>query len=213
MIMNEQVSLPESELIHRICEGDINLFEVLVRKYNPLLYKIGRSYGFNHQDVEDLMQDAFVAAYRGLNGFENRASFKTWLARIMLNECYRKANKISNKKMISMENPAIYGDQADREDAVLNRELNRMVASALLEIPVQMRMVFSLREMSGLSTSETAAVMGITESNVKVRLNRTKQMLREKIEKLYTPAEIFDFNLKYCDGMVNRVMEQIRKPA
>ena len=211
--MNEQVSLPESELIHRICEGDINLFEVLVRKYNPLLYKIGRSYGFNHQDVEDLMQDAFVAAYRGLNGFENRASFKTWLARIMLNECYRKANKISNKKMISMENPAIYGDQADREDAVLNRELNRMVASALLEIPVQMRMVFSLREMSGLSTSETAAVMGITESNVKVRLNRTKQMLREKIEKLYTPAEIFDFNLKYCDGMVNRVMEQIRKPA
>ena len=213
MIMNEQVSLPESELIHRICEGDINLFEVLVRRYNPLLYKIGRSYGFNHQDVEDLMQDAFVAAYRGLNGFENRASFKTWLARIMLNECYRKANKISNKKMISMENPAIYGDQADREDAVLNRELNRMVASALLEIPVQMRMVFSLREMSGLSTSETAAVMGITESNVKVRLNRTKQMLREKIEKLYTPAEIFDFNLKYCDGMVNRVMEQIRKPA
>lgn len=211
--MNEQVSLPESELIHRICEGDINLFEVLVRRYNPLLYKIGRSYGFNHQDVEDLMQDAFVAAYRGLNGFENRASFKTWLARIMLNECYRKANKISNKKMISMENPAIYGDQADREDAVLNRELNRMVASALLEIPVQMRMVFSLREMSGLSTSETAAVMGITESNVKVRLNRTKQMLREKIEKLYTPAEIFDFNLKYCDGMVNRVMEQIRKPA
>src|SRR5690606_14827210 len=205
--------LPESELIHRICEGDINLFEVLVRRYNPLLYKIGRSYGFNHQDVEDLMQDAFVAAYRGLNGFENRASFKTWLARIMLNECYRKANKISNKKMISMENPAIYGDQADREDAVLNRELNRMVASALLEIPVQMRMVFSLREMSGLSTSETAAVMGITESNVKVRLNRTKQMLREKIEKLYTPAEIFDFNLKYCDGMVNRVMEQIRKPA
>ena len=112
-----------------------------------------------------------------------------------------------------MENPAIYGDQDDREDAVLNRELNRMVASALLEIPVQMRMVFSLREMSGLSTSETAAVMGITESNVKVRLNRTKQMLREKIEKLYTPAEIFDFNLKYCDGMVNRVMEQIRKPA
>ena len=98
--MNEQVSLPESELIHRICEGDINLFEVLVRKYNPLLYKIGRSYGFNHQDVEDLMQDAFVAAYRGLNGFENRASFKTWLARIMLNDFYRKANKISNKKMI-----------------------------------------------------------------------------------------------------------------
>src|SRR5690606_26758754 len=111
MIMNEQVSLPEAELIHRICEGDINLFEVLVRRYNPLLYKIGRSYGFNLQDVEDLMQDALVAAYRVLNGFENMATFKAWLARIMLNVCYRKANNISNKKMISMDNPGLYGDQ------------------------------------------------------------------------------------------------------
>src|SRR3954462_5223380 len=83
----------DPEIIERIIAGEKNLFEVLIRRYNPALYKVGRSYGYNHHDVEDLMQETFINAYQHLNKLRNSAYFKTWLIRIMLNECYRKSVK------------------------------------------------------------------------------------------------------------------------
>ncbi len=76
-------------------------------------------------------------------------------------------------------------------------------------VPVEYRMVFSLREISGLSVAETAEAIGISESNVKVRLNRAKAMLRKEVEKTYSAEEIYEFNLIYCDKIVNRVMKEI----
>lgn len=72
-------------------------------------------------------------------------------------------------------------------------------------------MVFSLREINGLNVLETAEALSISETNVKVRLNRAKTMLRKEIEKSYTTEDIFEFNLIYCDAMVNRVMNNIKK--
>ncbi|MCU7549198.1 hypothetical protein OCK74_08730 [Chitinophagaceae bacterium LB-8] len=76
----------DDTVIEKIQNGNLALFEVMIRKYNPVLYKIARSYGFSHQDSEDLMQDTHVAAYTKLSKFEHRASFKTWASRIMINK-------------------------------------------------------------------------------------------------------------------------------
>jgi hypothetical protein len=70
-------------------------------------------------------------------------------------------------------------------------------------------MVFSLRELNGMGISETAETPGISEANVKVRLNRAKATLRKEIEKSYTSQDIYEFNLIYCDGIVDRVMKSI----
>jgi RNA polymerase sigma-70 factor (ECF subfamily) len=70
--------------------------------------------------------------------------------------------------------------------------------------------VFSLRELSGLNTNETAEALGITPVNVKVRLNRARHMLRAVIEKMYAPEDIFEFNLIYCDKIVDHVMKEIK---
>ncbi|HEU0226707.1 MAG TPA: sigma-70 family RNA polymerase sigma factor, partial [Arachidicoccus soli] len=86
------------DIIKKINEGEIKLFEILIRRYDPFLYKIGRTYHYNHEDTEDLMQDAYMNAYCSLKKFENRSSFKTWLTRIMLNICYQKKRKMSIKK-------------------------------------------------------------------------------------------------------------------
>jgi RNA polymerase sigma-70 factor (ECF subfamily) len=72
-------------------------------------------------------------------------------------------------------------------------------------------MVFSLREISGLTVEETAEVLNISEGNVKVRLNRAKTMLRKEVEKLYTAEDIFEFNIIYCDAMVNKVMSKLNE--
>ena len=77
-------AIPDTELIRRIINGERELFEMLIRRNNPYLYKLGMSYGFKHEDVEDLMQETFIAAYLNLEKFEGRSSFKTWITRIMI---------------------------------------------------------------------------------------------------------------------------------
>lgn len=72
-------------------------------------------------------------------------------------------------------------------------------------------MTFSLREITGLNVSETASLLNISEANVKVRLNRAKAMLRNAIEKTYSAGELFEFNLIYCDAIVENVMKKIHE--
>lgn len=215
--MNTFQQLSEVEIIDRILAGDLALFEVLIRRYNPYLYKVGRSYGYCHQDVEDLMQETFIHAFQNLGKLENKVYFKTWLIRIMLNECYRKKQKASSMKEVVIDSflneksiPMFSNsDSGDTERNIGNRELNRIIENAVTQIPIDYRMVFSLRELNGLSVMDTAKTLNITETNVKVRLNRAKAMLRKEVEKMYSTDEIFQFNLIYCDKIVAKVVERI----
>jgi len=211
-------TISEIELINRIIKGENELFEILIRRNNPYLYKLGMSYGYKHEDVEDLMQETFIAAYLNLEKFESRSSFKTWITRIMLNQCYQKGQKLSFKKekandiLNEKTTPMFESNQStDTYRSVLNNELSNIIGDALTSIPLEYRMVFSLRELNGMSTSETAEALDISETNVKARLNRAKQMLREKVEKMYTAQDIFEFNLVYCNRVVEGVMKEIGK--
>ena len=211
-------TITELELISRIRKGERELFEILIRRNNPYLYKLGMTYGYKHEDVEDLMQEAFIAGYLNLEKFEARSSFKTWITRIMLNQCYQKAQKLSfkfekaNDILNEKTTPMFESNQStDTYRSVLNNELSNIIGSALTSIPLEYRMVFSLRELNGMSTAEAAEVLDISETNVKARLSRAKQMLREKVEKMYAPGEIFEFNLIYCDKIVDEVMKSINK--
>lgn len=207
----------EKEIIEKILNGEASLFEILIRRNNPHLYKVGRSYGYKHEDVEDLMQETFITAFLGLSKFGHRSSFKTWLIRIMLNLCYHKRQKASFKNEIKSDNHLTDNSKpmfantnySNTDKTVINRELNHILESVLEEIPINYKIVFSLREISGLNVAETADVLNISESNVKVRLNRAKNIIRNKIEKVYTTDDIYDFNLIYCDKIVDRVMSAI----
>jgi RNA polymerase sigma-70 factor (ECF subfamily) len=217
--MTAYQQLSEIDIIDRVIGGDIALFEVLIRRYNPYLYKVGRSYGYIHQDVEDLMQETFIHAFENLPKLQNPMYFKTWLVRIMLNECYRKSYKAAARKEIMVDafvcekSTPMFSDNGNEDTGktVSNRELNSIIESAIQHIPMDYRLVFSLRELNGMSVHETAKALNITESNVKVRLNRAKAMLRKEVEKMYSAEDIFEFNLIYCDKIVERVMERIRK--
>lgn len=212
---NQYDQYTEQELIHKILDGASALYETLIRKYNPFLYKIGRTYRYNHQDTEDLMQETFISAFVNLKKFENRSSFNTWITRIMLNHCYQKKQKLSYKNEVKIDsdltekNIPMFQNHSNTEKAVLNKELGLVLENALNEVPEDYRIVFTLRKLNGLSVSETAEAMNITEANVKVRLNRANAMLRNEIEKMYSPEDIYEFNLVYCDSIVERVMTRI----
>lgn len=203
------------EIIQHVLDGEIALFEILLRRYNAALYKTGRSYNYNHEDTQDLMQETWISVYKNLKSFENRSSFKTWVLKIMLHNCYHKNKKFSFKNEIitdiNEKSSPMFSNitNSDELKNLNNKELNHVIENALQNIPLDYRIVFSLREINGLNVSETAGTLNISESNVKVRLNRAKAMLRKELEKSYTTEDIYEFNLRFCDAMVDRVMNKI----
>jgi RNA polymerase sigma factor (sigma-70 family) len=209
----------DGEIISKILAGEKSLFEILIRKNNPFLYKTGRSFGYNHEDTQDLMQETYINAFLHLAGFESRSTFKTWILKIMFHNCYRKKekfsyrNEIAEASAISDNSIPMYSEKkhTDPTRSIVSRELGQVIERSLQTLPLEYRMVFSLREISGLNVAETAEAMDISESNVKVRLNRAKTMLRKEVEKTYSAPDLYDFHLMYCDQVVANVMEKINK--
>jgi RNA polymerase sigma factor (sigma-70 family) len=207
----------ENHIIEKILLGEVALFEVLIRRFNAVLYKIGRGYGFNHQDTEDLMQETHVSAYRNLSQFEGRASYKTWISKIMIHKCLYKLNYGYAKN----EQPGsdLINDQAGLlqsqnqqdgpESRLIKKEFSVMLENALQHISLTYRSVFILREIEGFSVAETAELVGITPVNVKVRLNRAKALLQKQLESFYSGKDIYMFHLVHCDALVKKVYDMI----
>jgi RNA polymerase sigma factor (sigma-70 family) len=219
----EKISLPfngtsEHDIIRKIIDGNTDLFEVVIRRYNPVLYKICRCYGFNHQDSEDLMQEAYVAAYCNLAQFREASSFKTWLSKILIHKCIYKMqygyfkNETPGSNAIDEHTQPLHMSAQPNvtEQQLEKKEFSRLLEKCLDEIPVMYRSVFVLREMEGFNTAETADLLKITAVNVKVRLSRAKALLQKQVEAFYNVTDIYEFNLVYCDKMVQRVFEKIK---
>lgn len=216
-VYHQLAPLSEQEVIHKVVHGETALFEILMRRHNSALYKLARCYGFNHQDAQDLMQEAYIAAYMNLGKFENRSSFKTWISKILVHKCIYKASYGAAKHEIPdtdsiTENthPMLMQTENNQtETEVISREFSRVLEHSLEQMPLIYRSVFVLREMEGFNVAETADILNITPINVKVRLNRARAILQKKMEQFYSAAEIYEFNLIYCDAIVRNVFEKI----
>lgn len=215
--IDSYTAISEADLIRKIVNGDTALFELLIRRYNPVLYKIARSYDFNHQDGEDLVQETHIAAYLNLGQFEGRASYKTWLSKIMVNKCLYKLsygyskNEQSDSEIIDETANPVFGNENLQavETIVMKREFSNFLEASLNKLAPIYRTVFVLREMEGFSVAETAELLNVSQVNVKVRLNRAKTMLQQHLQQLYSSAEIYEFNRVYCDRVVNHVFKKI----
>ena len=216
--LNQKLAIgTDEEIIQKVLGGDTAAFEILMRRCNPVLYKVARGFGFNHQDAEDLMQETHLAAYRNLSQFSFEAAYKTWISKIMFRKCLYKTNLAQSKN----EKPDDFMEENARplfnasetpspEDSILRKEFSNILESALQKIPVTYRMVFLLREVEGMNVAETADLLGISAVNVKVRFNRAKTMLQKQMETYYHSANPYEFNLVYCDRIVNNVFAQIQ---
>src|SRR5688572_53077 len=182
----------DAEIIAKILAGESALYEIIIRRYNRYLYKTGRAYNFNHHDTEDLMQETYINVYAKLAQFEGRSTFKTWIVKIMLNQCYQKKQKFSFQKEILAaksvhENSTpMFSNRPDTTKQIINKELSAVLENALQRLSTDYRLVFSLRELNGMSVLETAEALNLSPGNVKVLLSRAKSMLRTEIERMYS---------------------------
>lgn len=188
----DTASLSDEEIIARITAGETKRYAEIINKYNRYLYKVGQSYGYHHADIEDLIQETFISAYFNLSKFENRSSFKTWMVHIMLNRCYHRKMKFSfQKERVTQDTfkedaiPVFKRANTDINSIVQNHELKNILESVIHHIPKDYRQVFTLREMEEMNVHETSEALHISESNVKVRLNRAKSMLQDEIKRAY----------------------------
>jgi RNA polymerase sigma factor (sigma-70 family) len=212
MAMNaDTLTLPDSVLVTRILAGEKQLFEVFVKKYNKRLYRISMAILHDEDDAEDMMQAAYVKAYENLHRFEGRADFSTWLTRIAINEGLMRLKKRNKNVPIDKTISDLQIENRHPMSAVINTELKEILEKAVAELPTKYRVVFMLREVEGMNVEETTSCLEISEANVKVRLNRAKEMLRESLTNYVQTEELYAFHLTRCDRVKNKVMEMILK--
>ncbi|WP_188932555.1 sigma-70 family RNA polymerase sigma factor [Puia dinghuensis] len=198
---------PDEQLIKQIAAGEKELFEIIIRRYNQRLYRVGMSVLGDDQEVEEAMQVAYISAYEHLQQFEYRSAFGTWLTRIMLNQCY-KARRDHTRILPVSQDSENFINMKTPENVMASKELSQALENAIAQLPEKYRLVFVLREIEDLSVRETAEIAGIQQSNVKVRLNRAKSMLRESLNS-YMKESIYQFHLSRCDKMVSFVMDYV----
>ncbi len=210
-------TLEDEEIAARVRAGDLPLFELLMRRYNQRLYRVARAIVKSDSEAEDVAQQAYVNAYINLHQFAGRAKFSTWLTRIAVHEALnraRKQSRIAWPAEDAQEDPMerIASPGVDPERQAFAGELGTLLERAVDDLPESYRTVFVMRDVEGLSTSETAECLDLSEEAVKTRLHRAKSMLRDM---LYDRAGLaaptaFSFHLSRCDRIVAAVFALIR---
>jgi RNA polymerase sigma-70 factor, ECF subfamily len=214
-------SLTDAEIVRRVRAGDRALFEILMRRHNQRVYRATRAVVKDERDVEDVMQQAYVNAFTHLHQFEERSQFSTWLTRIALNEAFGRRRKLQVESKARVESDveeypgefmaSIPSPQPDPERQAYARELHRVLEEAVDALPEAYRTVFMLRDIEGLSTSETGEGLGIGEEAVKTRLHRARAMIRRAISARIGAAapSAFQFEAPRCDRVVAAVFARI----
>jgi RNA polymerase sigma-70 factor, ECF subfamily len=212
----------DEEIARRVVDGESALFEVLMRRNNQRLYRAVRSVVTAESDVEEVMQQAYVAAYSALPTFAHSAKFSTWLIRIGLNAALASRRRASRFAPLqegpqdSEEEPVelLTSGQPTPEDRASAHELGQLLERVFDGLPQSLRTVLMLREVEGMTTAETASALGVSDDVVKTRLHRAKVLVRDT---LYTWTEqeaggLFPFHASRCDRVVAAVLQQLAAP-
>ena len=187
----------DDQLVERVCSGDQSAFTLLVSRYHPSLVRVARYY-VSAASAEDVAQETWIAVLRGVSNFEGRSSFKTWLFRILVNRA--QTTGVREHRTIAVD-PSESGDLASSqfdsggawrvppqpfsevvENSMVNEPLVRLTRAAIARLPAAQQAVVTLRDVQGLSTTEVAALLTLSEANVRVILHRGRSRVRSDVE-------------------------------
>jgi RNA polymerase sigma-70 factor (ECF subfamily) len=211
----------DEEVVTRVMAGDIDLFEILMRRYNQRLYRAVRSIVTDEAEVEDVLQEAYLSAYDHLGGFAGRSSFATWLVRIAVNKALdrlRRSRRLVGLETVDPAHPqeqpgfiAFATNSTNPEQASASRELVDLLSDAIDALPAGYRTVYVLREIEDLNTREVADCLSLEVATVKTRLHRARGLLREGLDRDLGDCarHAFTFGGDRCNRMVSSVLEAL----
>ena len=212
-------AIPDEEVVRRVRAGETALYEILMRRYNQRLYRVGRSILRNEADAEDVMQETYVRAYEHLAEFRGSAQFSTWLTRIAIHEALARVRKrartddfdaLPNAELHMTPRNTAFSDNPEHQ--TYDHELKVILEHAVDRLPEDYRSVFVLRIVEELSIAETAECLDLTIETVKTRLHRSRALLRNQLQRRagIVAKEVFPFHLSRCDRVVENVFRRIR---
>jgi RNA polymerase sigma-70 factor (ECF subfamily) len=184
------------EQLSRLRSGDEEAFVMLVARYQRSMLRLARSMVSNDAVAEEVVQDTWLGVVRGIDRFEGRSSFKTWLFSILVNRA-RSAGSAEHPNTpvealhaVDPERFDAQGQWADplerwseeREDRLDARALTPILNSALDDLPPRQRQVVMLRDIEGLTNGETCSALGISSGNQRILLHRGRSRLRGMVE-------------------------------
>jgi RNA polymerase sigma-70 factor (ECF subfamily) len=206
----------DEEIVRQVLAGNTAMYELLMRRYNERLYRAARAITRDDREAEDVIQQAYVNAFANLRQFDGRARFSTWLTRIAINESLARVRRNGkyqafDEELSTAEMFMSSSAPPDPERQALSGELRALLEWAIDGLPDGAREVFVLRDVEGLSTTEAAESLGVSEDVVKTRLSRARAGLRRALLERTgaTAPEAFRFYRPRCDRVVAAVMARI----
>jgi RNA polymerase sigma-70 factor (ECF subfamily) len=208
-VKTDLTGLPDAMLAERCLARDEDAIRELTRRYNQRLYRLARGILRSDLEAEDVVQDTYIRALAGLEGFRGQSSLGTWLVRIAINEALGRLRK---KKPEALDAPPA-APVVDPETLMATAESRVMLERAIDDLPDAFRSVFVARIVEGLSIEETADLFGLRPETVKTRVHRARVRLRANLETQLGPAvrESFAFDGARCDRLTDAVILRLRR--
>jgi RNA polymerase sigma-70 factor, ECF subfamily len=182
----------ETALVERAKRGDRAAFEELVRRHADHLYAVVLRFVADRDEAQEITQETFLRAWRGIGRFERRSRFFTWLYRIGINEAKRRGARRQTPAAVSLEDEPI-PEAPDWSEAPETRSeqsaLRRVLEDAVRALPIEYRTPLILRDIEGLTTKEAAEVMDLSEPAFKSRLHRARLAVRRALDEYFLEAE------------------------
>lgn len=215
--------VPDAEIVRKIVNGDAGAFELLMRRYNQVLYRTARSVIRDDSEAEDALQDAYLQVHRALPKFRGESSLATWLTRIVINEAIARSRKTARRAEVIDIGAASQGNyesaevqmQESKEErpeqAAMRAQARRLLEMKIDQLPDAFRTVFMLRAVQEMTVEETAACLNIPEATVRTRYFRARGLLREALSREidYAFEEAFSFDGERCDRIVNGTLYRL----
>jgi RNA polymerase sigma-70 factor (ECF subfamily) len=206
---------PDDEVVDHVIDGELHWFAVLMRRYNRRLFRVVRAIVQNDAEAEDACQDAWLRAYRHLQDLRHGTAFSRWIGRIGL-RCALERRRLREHvvSLDELDDRHADGATSDPDGHVEGRELAHRIERALDELAPSYRAIVLLRDFEHMTTTETAAILGLTEQNVRVRLHRARACLRQRLTDDLGPEldEVFRFDGDRCGRLTQAVMAALTDP-
>jgi len=206
--------LSDEEIATRVVAGDTGAYELLMRRHNQRLFRTARAVLSDDTDAEDALQEAYIRILTGLAGFEERSRLATWMTRIVFNESIRfreRRARTRGRERSGMPIASLELGAESPEPSMSTTDRMHMFDEAMRRLTDRERSVVMLRVIQGLSTRETAASLGMTQSNVKVSLFRAKPKLASALEGEGTEEvrRELSFDGERCDRLVAAIFQRL----
>ncbi len=185
--MEQKSAAEDADLVSEALEGNSLSFQLLVERYQDRLFALARHYTRNFSEIEDIVQDTFLKAFRRLSSFQQQSSFYTWLYRIATNTILDFLKRRGRSPVHAVEDPELLGPSGSdgavmRPDARLEEEeIARITHEVLDELPEIFRTVLVMREFEELSYQDIADTLEISIGTVESRLFRARARFKQKL--------------------------------